>query len=250
VVVCTVSPSDGSDTGTDANGSITITNTAPSVSDVAISPDPALVDDALAAFRQAVPQRRGPDGTSLWRQLSWGATADVFVLDCRGERSGDDYLSDAQLQWLIDGITTSTAFFKIVLNSVPITDWRASIGDIQAEDRWQGHPEQRQALLAAIAGTPGVLWLTGDFHFGALARVDPEDGHGWDMWEVQCGPGGSPILDYVDLIQTHEQIPTLIKTWNTVCFEADPDRGTVLVTFLDGDGAVLDQSLLTPAPPR
>jgi len=48
VVVCTVSPSDGSDTGTDANGSITITNTAPSVSDVAISPDPALVDDTLA----------------------------------------------------------------------------------------------------------------------------------------------------------------------------------------------------------
>jgi hypothetical protein len=47
-VVCTVTPDDGSDSGTDASASITIDNTSPGVADVLITPDPAQVDDTLA----------------------------------------------------------------------------------------------------------------------------------------------------------------------------------------------------------
>ena len=47
-VACTVTPSDGTDDGASVtSNTITVDNTAPTVSDVAISPDPATTDDAL-----------------------------------------------------------------------------------------------------------------------------------------------------------------------------------------------------------
>ncbi len=206
------------------------------------------VAESLQMFRKAIPQRRGPNGTSLWHKLSWGGSADVFVLDCRGERRGGRYMSDSQLEWLIDGLVTSTAAFKIILNSVPITDWESIILDIQAEDRWQGFPEQRSQLLSAVGQVPGVLWLTGDFHFGAIGQVDALGGPAQDHWEVMCGPGGSEILEYAQVLSPNSQIPVLVKTQNATLFEADPVSGEVRVRFVDNDGAIIEEMSLNLFP--
>jgi hypothetical protein len=47
-VVCTVTPNDGTDTGSSVDDSLVIDNSAPSVSDVTIDPDPAASGDTLA----------------------------------------------------------------------------------------------------------------------------------------------------------------------------------------------------------
>lgn len=209
--------------------------------------DAALAVEALAAFRDAVPQGSGPQG-GVWRSLRWGDTAEVFVLDCRSERFGRDYMSDAQLQWLKEGLVASPCRFKLVLNSVPITDLSSFgvIGSYGASDRWQGHADQRSELLEHLRenGVQGVLWVSGDFHVGAIARVDAPGGPADDQWEVLTGPGGSPIDDRYSLVPESERFPAVVTQHNSVIFELDPASGAVLVRFIGDDGAELRRMVL------
>ncbi len=157
---------------------------------------PGQFDAALEAYREALPQREGPGGTGIWRILHWGKVADVFVLDCRGERTATDYLSQEQMDWLKDSLLQSDARFKFIMSSVPITDYDRYYGDLLAEDRWQGYPEQRDEILSFVADNsiPGVLWTTGDFHSSIISYVDmPGEGPGGDQLEVMVGPVGSTL---------------------------------------------------------
>ena len=49
----------------------------------------------LRNFRRAIPQRIG-DTDNIWRSLNYGDVLDLFVLDCRTERSADQYVSPQQ----------------------------------------------------------------------------------------------------------------------------------------------------------
>ena len=211
-------------------------------------------DAARAALSESLPWREGPAGTGLWRKLSWGQTLDVFVLDCRGERQGDDYLSPGQMDWFKAELAASTARFKIIMNSVPIADLELLLGPVLAEDRWQGYPEQRAEILQWIEdqGIGGVLWLAGDLHYGSVGTVDPPGGLAAAQWEVLCGPSGSTFNHFPELVESGPsytgdllaQIPDLIHTWNYTWFEADPDVGTILVRHYDDDGVLVNERLL------
>jgi alkaline phosphatase D len=200
--------------------------------------DPAQLAEARAAFRKAIPQGRGPDGASIWRSLRWGEAAEIFVLDTHSERAGTSYVSEAQLEWLAAGIEASTAAFKIVLNSVPITDWSVLLGPVELNERWEGFPEQRRRLLDRVLPVPGVVWLAGDFHYGGICQVEPP-GRGPVQWEILCGPGGSPIDGLGATLEPVPQIPVLVKAHNTVVFEADPATGRLRVDFVGDSGRVL-----------
>lgn len=204
-------------------------------------------DDALQAYRESLPQRVGTTG-GIWRKLSWGAVADVFVLDCRGERvAPDQYVSPEQLTWVKEEVAASAARFKIIVTSVPISDFFDMLGTAQIEDRWQGYPAQRDDLLAALGGVPGVLWIGGDFHMGAVASVDPpgSGGPAEGQWEVLVGPGGSTLNVLAELYEdTTGQFPVLFAAWNFARLRLDPGMGEVLVTFVGDDGATIDEVLL------
>ncbi len=202
--------------------------------------------EALEAFRRAIPMREGPGGLGLWRKLSWGQAADVFVLDCRGERLDGSYVSPEQLDWLIEGLQTSTAAFKIVLNSVPITNMSDVYGPIEADDRWDGYPAQRSAVLGAIvaAEVTGVLWLAGDFHWGAIATIG-QPGSPYDhLWEVFCGPGGSFINPLAWLIRPDDHYVAVIREWNYTRFTLHPDTLEVDVEFVNNAGRVFESRTL------
>ena len=198
------------------------------------------IDAGRQAFREALPQRVGPDG-QIWRRLLWGDIVEFFVLDCRGERSGDDYVSQAQLDWLKQGLSDSTATFKIVLNSVPITDlsFVPIAGDIDAYDRWQGYPAQRQELVDHCAEVPGVLFLSGDFHVGAAAYIEPATAPGGDLKEILVGPGGSPISSAYALIPEGGRLPAIVTQFNYTEFACDPATGQVTVSWIGNGGDVL-----------
>lgn len=195
----------------------------------------------IAAARQATfehqPWRADAQAPErLWRSLRFGRTAELFVLDCRSERSvaRREYLSRAQLDWLKHGLATSPATFKLVLNSVPISSYDAALFQLLAHDRWEGWPEQRTELLRFIDETPveGVLWLTGDFHIGVAGRVSL-DGPGARQVEIAAGPAGqgpNPSPSYPG----PPQFDFATAKTNIVSLQLDPVAKTARVRFLDG----------------
>ena len=208
----------------------------------------ARFEAGLAAFSAHLPRSAGQGTAGIWRRLTWGTVLEVFVLECRAERdaAAGIYLSQAQLDWLKAGLSASPARFKIILNSVPITDLYDVVNTIAEDDRWSGFPEQREEILGHIAasGISGVLWVAGDVHFGAVCTVDPEGGTAAGQWEVIAGPSGSTLNIAAELVQPTAQFPVLFAAWNHTRFTCDPGLGTILVEFVGDDGvAFAAQSL-------
>lgn len=204
------------------------------------------VQSALAEFRRALPQTIGPGSLGVWRKLAWGQVCDVFVLDCRGERRDGNYVSVEQMEWLKAGLASSTARFKIILNTVPITDYAAFWQSTQIDDRWSGFPAQRSEILQHIAGQDitGVLWISGDLHMAQIGYVDPAGGVAADQWEVLVGPAGSFPNVLANMYAGDPQYPVLFAFFNWTRFVCDPDAGTIAVTFIGDDGAVIAERVL------
>lgn len=204
------------------------------------------VEAATTAFREHLPQRI--DGPT-WRALTWGETLELLVLDCRGERAENALMSEAQLSWVVDRIRTSPARFRVVLTSVHVTDHTDLFSTAQAEDRWQGYPSQRDTLIAAAEDASGVLFVTGDMHFGALQQAAPEGQPGDGLWEVAAGPAGSAPLPVTDIAALQggptAQYAELAAAWNWARFTVDPGAGTIRVQLVGVDGIVLADRLLT-----
>jgi phosphodiesterase/alkaline phosphatase D-like protein len=106
----------------------------------------------------------------IYRRLAFGTTAEIFLLDGRQYRTGDGdgqprrILGETQMRWLVDGLLSSRARWKVVAQQVPIA--ANPFGDGSNRDRWDGYPEDRARLLGAIeaAGLRDVVFLTGDAH--------------------------------------------------------------------------------------
>ena len=137
------------------------------------NPAPALAQ-RYAGYRAAfewLPRMSFPrDRHRIYRQLSFGAFADVFLADERQYRTGsnDDQprrmLGDAQMNWLIASLKASRATWKFVANEVVIAsiDYDGS----RNGDAWDGYPDDRARLLGEIerSGIDNVVFLTGDAH--------------------------------------------------------------------------------------
>jgi alkaline phosphatase D len=209
---------------------------------------PERVDAARQAYREGLPQGTGPDGASIWRSLAWGDVLELIVLDSRGERRDGRYMSAAQMTWIKDTLLASKARFKFVLNSVPITDLWAFFQDLQAQDRWQGHPEERTELLAHIVehDIRGVVFVAGDLHYGQVGWVDPAGGLAAHVPEVLVGPGGSLVNLVAAIYPGNAQYPAVVPAWNWCRFDVDPELGTVRVRHIGDDGVALSDMVLTP----
>ena len=157
-----------------------------------------IFDNGTRAFYEHCPVRQ-TEGDVLWRKLRFGTTLELLVLDCRAERDYDagQYLSPEQLAWLLQALSDSPCTWKGIVNSAPMPGWPL---DPLADDRWTGFPADRDALLEHIdgEGITGVIFLGGDYHFGALGRVELE-GPGAKLWEAFLGPGGS-FLNHAALL--------------------------------------------------
>jgi len=215
--------------------------------------DPDLRAAASRAFFEHTPLRRHPESPDrVWRSLRWGDTVELFVLDSRGERKlstrlqpDGEYLSRAQMDWLKDGLSRSTATFKIILNSVPIGEF-PDLFQIRTEDRWEGFPAQRTEILKHVEDQRlrGVVWLSGDFHVGTVGRPSLS-GPGSRALEVLAGPGanfGNPAAKSLPRTQFDFASPTN----NFVVLDLDPVSAQVRVAFHDEMGNLLFERTYTP----
>lgn len=215
----------------------------------------AQIRAATDAFFEHAPIRRiegAPD--RIWRSARRGRTLELFVLDCRTERvpstrRSDDatYVSRAQLDWLKAGLASSTAVFKLVVNSVGITDFPLII-DAGSADRWEGYDAQREELLRFVddAEIGGLLWIAGDFHFACLGHVGRAEGElGWNQWEVLAGPGAQTANPLWTACNA-PQFTYATGTNNYTEIALEPTSGEITIRWIDGDGTAIATRTIRP----
>jgi alkaline phosphatase D len=209
--------------------------------------DQNLLATGAAAFFENLPIRRHPQESSrVYRSVRWGLTAEVFVLDSRSERrpstrrsATPQYLSRAQMDWLKAGLADSPAVFKVILNSVPITDF-PGLFDLSPGDRWEGYPAARREILSFIENerVDGALWIAGDFHLGSAGRVSPS-GVGRSAIEILAGPGGQVPNPMIFNLWGNRQFDYVTGTSNYTAIALDPGTRQVTASFHDGGGRTL-----------
>lgn len=219
--------------------------------------------DALSIVRD--------DQGRIWRSYRWGLCAEFFVVDARTERipasretAEATYLSPAQRAWLEQALVASPCKYKVILNSVPMARLPAGLWDFAVGDRWQGYQAERARLLAHLEANrvEGVVFVSGDFHCGFVARVEPT---GWasrylDIAVGPTGNGPNPLAVLADaghLPKTDVFPPDVFLhgsgVWPaTTAITLDPLNDELVVRFVDARpdtrGAVLYEGTLPRTP--
>jgi alkaline phosphatase D len=198
-----------------------------------------------AFFEHRAVRRDATAPNRVWRSLVWGKTLEILVLDARSERkpstrlaANAQFISPAQMAWLKDRLTKSTAVFKFVVTSVPITNFPPNAAG--ASDKWEGYPAQREEILDFVtAGNlKGVWWLSGDLHFGSIGGIGATGARRM-MHEVLMGPGGTTARS-VDL--PAGQFDKMIDEKNYTVFRADPVKRELTVDFIGANGSIFKRT--------
>lgn len=138
-------------------------------------------DEQMPAGRQALREYwpialQADDPHRMYRSVRYGADLELFILDTRQYRSRNQdqdgpaktMLGPTQLQWLLEGLRTSTATWKAIVTSVPLSVEKGRGGN----DGWSGVPDgsgferERQVIVDAILHQKikNVVFLAGDVH--------------------------------------------------------------------------------------
>ena len=141
----------------------------------------------------------------LYRRMRWGKLLELFILDTRQYRSENGMpdgpsktmLGATQRRWLVDGVTSSTATWKVVVSSVTLS---VPTGRPERRDGWSGanvlgFPQdgagfvtERDALLRAFrrGDVRNLVFIAADVHHAELIRHHPH--LEWSFHEFIAGP--------------------------------------------------------------
>lgn len=121
-------------------------------------------------------------------------------------------LGITQKLWLLRGLASSTATWKLILNQTPIQEFFAN-----PYDRWEGYAAERAEILTFIRANniKNVVWLTGDTHATLVNDVrlatftPPFETTG--MKEVVTGPiAATPFGESVASVAGRAVVPALL----------------------------------------
>lgn len=223
-----------------------------------------LAERAFRAFHEWLPidPAEAVDGR-IHRVVRYGPLLDVFVLDMRTYKDANgtnvgpagQVLGSAQVQWLIDELTRSTATWKIIAADLPIglvvPDGDTAFEGIANGDN--GGPSGRESEIARILSTikargiTGTVWLTADVHYTAAHHYSPDRAAFTDFdefWEFVSGPLNAGGFGPNDLDGTFGP--------EAVFVHAPPEAGTSPLdgyqhfgeVFIDGDTRQMSVELL------
>jgi len=166
-------------------------------------------DNQMPAGRQALreywPIRLASDDPHrLYRTVRAGADLELFILDTRQYRSRNadqdgpakTMLGERQLQWLLRGLTESTATWKVIVTTVPLSISKGGDTAVPGNDGWAGGPDgtgferERQVIVDYILGrkVKNVVFLAGDVHYVQANAYDPNGDGIPDFHEFMAGP--------------------------------------------------------------
>lgn len=156
--------------------------------------------------------------------FEWGDAA-FFMMDNRYYRTPENrktsdrqILGDEQIEWLIDGLTTTDAEFKFVclggqfLNTTPVGENHSTF------------PEERIKILNLIEkeGIEGVIFLTGDIHRTELTKLDRY--RNYPLYEFTLSPLTAGPSTWDKPINNHRVDNTLVQERNYGMFEITGPR--------------------------
>jgi alkaline phosphatase D len=166
-------------------------------------------DDRMPIGRQALreywPIRVAVDDQDrLYRTVRAGTDLEMFILDTRQYRSRNTdqdgpaktMLGEKQLQWLLSGIAESSATWKVIVTSVPLSISKGGRAGGPGNDGWAGGPGipgfewERQVIVDHILGrrVKNVVFLAGDVHHVQANAYDPNGDGTPDFHEFVAGP--------------------------------------------------------------
>jgi alkaline phosphatase D len=144
------------------------------------------------------------DPHRLYRTVRAGADLEVFILDTRQYRSRNadqdgpakTMLGERQLQWLLSGLTESTATWKVIVTTVPLSIPKGGGAGVPGNDGWAGGADgtgferERQVIVDCILGqgVKNVVFLAGDVHYVQANAYDPNGDGVPDFHEFIAGP--------------------------------------------------------------
>jgi alkaline phosphatase D len=157
------------------------------------------------AFREYWPIHTDlTDPHRMYRNIRYGADLELFLLDTRQYRSRNadpdgpakTMLGAAQLQWLLDGMTASTATWKVIVTSVPLSVPKGGAFAVPGNDGWAGGMDgtgferERQVIVDALLEkqVANVVFLAGDIHWVQANSYDPDQDGTADFHEFVSGP--------------------------------------------------------------
>lgn len=200
----------------------------------------------------------------LYRRFRWGRLLEVFILDTRQYRSantqpdgpGKTMLGRVQRRWLVDGVATSPALWKVVVTSVALA---IPTGTREQRDSWSnanvlGFPDEhgtgfaveRDALLRElrVRGVKNLVFLAADVHHAELIRHHPTPE--WSFHEFIAGPlsarRGRPRP--LDQALGSRTLFAVGETDNFGAIRIEP--ATLTVRILDGAGRQLGTHTIGP----
>lgn len=170
-----------------------------------------------AAFWDAMPMDEGPTQTPLYRRLRIGAFAELFLLDLHSYAgdpgSGESYLGRDQRDWLLDGLSTSQARWKLIATSTVMMGLELSAGSPVNLNQWDGFPDERRAIVEHVraGGIQGVLALSGDLHTFLAAPVTTTGRADGQAGLVEISGGAISSQGLLDLEENQGGVATLLE---------------------------------------
>ncbi len=221
--------------------------------------------------------RRTPD--RLYRNVSWGKHLELIFLDNRQYRDANLRADDAeltktmlgreQLHWLQETIKKSTATWKVIVSSVPIsipTGFPPELG----RDGWANFDQNTGFEYEAInilntireQKLRNVIFITTDVHFAEVFRYTPfGDEPEFQFHEFVTGPmnaglfpnrnfddtlGAESLFFYgpesFDAVTSYEEA----RPWMNFGFAEVDEQGVLTVSVRDVDGNIKYSQTLMP----
>lgn len=168
-------------------------------------PHDPLMPVGRQAFLEYWPVGTPPEEPArLHRKFRRGADAEFFILDTRQYRDKNadrdspakTMLGSAQREWLLEGLARSTATWKFIVTSVPLSNPKDGTAQVPGNDSWARaadgtgfQTELRTIVNAILKGRiRNVVWLAGDVHYTQVNAYDPNGDGTPDFHEFIAGP--------------------------------------------------------------
>jgi alkaline phosphatase D len=152
----------------------------------------------------------GATDGQIYRQVSYGAHADLFILDNRSFRDPNvnwdpspvngqpkTMLGAEQYAWLTESLSRSTATWKFIVSSVPLSyPTGFPQPQVDGRDGWANGPDKsgfetelmRLMFYIESQDISNVIFLTGDTHWPYAISYDPDGNGEPNFYEFSSSP--------------------------------------------------------------
>ncbi len=143
-------------------------------------------------------------GESIYTKYKYN-DVEFFLLDDRYYRAPNElsdstkaYFGEEQMQWLKDGLVSSNAVFKIVVNGNQITN----VGN--THESFPMYKKEFHELMDFLTEekVEGVLFISGDVHYGQLLKTEREGLY--PLYEFTSSPLTAGVYEIADSEESYD----------------------------------------------